>query len=101
MSILKGILSDSKKHYLDVKKRIAKRLSQLPQGSVKERQISRQKYYYLQQRVNKKIVHKYLGKARPEKLISELKLRRSLKAELKNVNEALTMIRKSEGKKRG
>lgn len=101
MSILKGILSDSKKHYLDVKKRIVKRLSQLPQGSVKERQISRQKYFYLQQRVNKKIVHQYLGKARPEKLINDLKLKKSLKAELKKVNEALKMIRKSEGKKRG
>ena len=101
MSILKGILSDSKKHYLDVKKKIAKKLVQLPRGSVKERKISGQKYYYLQQRVNKKIVHKYLGKARPDKLINELKLRKSLKAELKKVNEALTMIQKSEGKKRG
>lgn len=101
MSILKGILSDSKKHYSDVKKKILRRLSQLPQGSVKERKISAGTYYYLQKRTNKKIVHKYLGKDKPEKLMNDIKLRNSLKAELKKVNEALKMIRKSEGKKRG
>ena len=34
-------------------------------------------------------------------LIKDLKLRKSLEAELKKVEEALKMIRKSEGKKRG
>ena len=101
MNILKGILSDSKRHYLDVKKKILQRLSQLPRGSVKERKISGGKYYYLQNRANKKIVHKYIGKDRPEKLMKDIKLRNSLKVELKKTNEALKMIRKSEGKKRG
>lgn len=100
MNILKGILADSKKHYQDVKKKIAQKLSKLPKGSVKERKISGHKYFYLQQRINKKVVHKYLGKAKPEKLIKDLKLRKSLEAELKKVDEALKMIRKSEGKDR-
>jgi len=101
VNILKGILADSKKHYQDVKKKIAQRLSKLPKGNVKERDISDHKYYYLQQRVNKKIVHKYLGKSKPEKLMEDLKLRKSLLAELKKTDEALKMIKKSEGKKHG
>ena len=101
MNILKGILADSKKHYQEVKGKISRKLSKLPQGSVKERSISGHKYYYLQKRVNQRIIHKYLGKSKPEKLIEDLKLRKSLRAELKKVDEALRMIRKSEGKRRG
>ena len=101
MNILKGILSDSKKHYQEVRKKILKQISSLPKGSVKERKISGKKYYYLQQRVSKRVVHKYLGKEKPEKLIKGLKLRKSLKAELKKVDEALKMIQKAQGKKSG
>lgn len=100
MTILNGILSDSKKHYQEARKKILKRLFALPKGSVKERKISGQKYYYLQQRVGKKIAHKYLGKERPEELIKNLKLRKSLKDELKKVDEALKVIQKAQGKKR-
>ena len=101
MNILKGILADSKRHYQDARKRIVRKISKLPKGSLKERVISGRKYYYLQQRVGEKVVHKYLGKAKPAELIKNLKLRKSLQAELKKVDEALKIIRKSEGKKRG
>ena len=89
MSILKGILSESKKHYLEVKDKIEKKLAKLPKGSIKERKIFGREYYYLQYRVNKKVVHKYLGKSRPEALIKQLKEQKSLKKELKKVNDCL------------
>ncbi len=101
MIILQEILADSKKHYQEVRKKILKNLSSLPQGSVKKRKISKRIYYYLQQRVGSKIIHKYLGKEEPEELIKELKLRKSLKAELKKVDEALKVIQKVQGKKYG
>lgn len=101
MNILKGILSESKEYYLDAKQKIEKKLSSLPQGSIKERQIAGRKYYYLQSRAGKKIVHKYLGKAKPESLIKQLDERKALKAELKKVNEALRMLNRTEGRKRG
>jgi hypothetical protein len=101
MNILKGILSESKEYYLDVKKKIEKKLSNLPQGSIKERHIAGRKYYYIQSRVGKKIVHKYLGKNRPESLIKQLGERKALKAELKKVDEALRMLSRTEGRKRG
>ena len=100
MNILKGILSESKGHYLEVKDKIEKKLAKIPKGSVKEREISGRKYYYLQYRVNKKVVHKYLGKSRPEALIRQLKERKSLKKELKKVNEALRILKRAEGRKR-
>lgn len=99
--MLKGILSESKRHYLDVKKKIAKRLAGLPKGSVKERKIGGKRYYYLQQRLGEKVVHKYLGKGKPEPLVKQIKERRALAAELKKVNESLRIIKRSEGRRHG
>ncbi len=98
MNILKGILSESHGYYLNLKEKINKKLEQLPNGSVKERNISGHKYYYLQQRLRNKIVHKYLGKSRPEDFIKKIQMRKSLKAELKKVNEALRVLNRSKGK---
>lgn len=100
MKVLQGILSESKKYYLDAKKKIEKKLLGLPKGSVKEREIAGKKYYYLQYRVGKKILHKYLGRNRPELLINQIKERSALKSELKKVNEAIKIIKRSEGRKR-
>jgi hypothetical protein len=101
MNVLKGILSEGKQYYLDVKQKIEGKLSSLPKGSVKERKIAGQRYYYLQQRIGKKIVHKYLGKQKPDSIIKQIKEREILKLELKKANGALRIIRKSEGKKHG
>lgn len=101
MKVLKGILSESKEYYLSIKRKIEKKLAGLPRGSIKERKISGQKYYYLQQRVGKKIAHKYLGKQKPELILKQIKERDVLKLELKKVIESLKIIRKSEGKKHG
>jgi hypothetical protein len=99
MKVLKGILSESKEYYLDAKEKIAEKLSSLPAGSIKERLISGKKYYYLQQRVRNKIVHKYLGRDRPEDLIKKINERKVLKDELKKINEALGILKRAEGKK--
>lgn len=97
--MLKAILSESKEYYLDVRKKIMKKLAALPKGSVKERKIAGKIYYYLQQRQGCKVVHKYLGKTRPELIIKQIKQRNTLKGELKKVNESLSTIRRSEGKR--
>jgi hypothetical protein len=98
MSVLKGILSDSHGYYLNLKQKINRKLDELPRGSIKEREISGHKYYYLQQRLRNKIVHKYLGKSRPEDFIKKIQMRKSLKAELKKVNEALRVLNRSKGR---
>lgn len=101
MKVLQGILSESKEYYLDVKKKIEKRLLNLPVGSIKEREISGKRYYYLQFRKDKKVIQKYLGKNKPEVIIGQIRERNVLKRELKKVNEALKIVKRSEGKKRG
>lgn len=101
MKILEGILSESKEYYLEIREKIKKKLANLPKGSVKKRLIGGKKYYYLQSRVGSKIVHKYLGKKRPEVIFNQIKERKALKEELKKVSEALNIIRRSEGRKHG
>jgi len=98
MKVLKGVLLESKQYYLDIKKRIEGKLLSLPKGSIKERNISGKKYCYLQQRIGSRVVHKYLGKVRPESLIRGLHERIVLKKQLREVNEALKMLRKVSGK---
>ena len=97
MEVLQNILKESKEYYLDVNKKIEKRLKNLPIGSIKERIIRGNKYFYLQQRLGNKVVHKYLGKQVQEKLLQQLKERKKLQAELKKTNEALKIIKKTEG----
>ncbi len=101
MGILQGILSESKEYYLEIRGKIGKKLANLPKGSVKERLIAGKKYYYLQNRVGNKIVHKYLGKKRPEGIFNQIKERNALRVELKKVSEALEIICRSEGRKHG
>ena len=100
MDALKGVLIESKKHYSDLEKRIVKRLKSLPSGSVKVRRISGAVYYYLQERVDGKVVHRYLGKEKPEALMKQISERRALKAELKKVREGLKLVQRAEGRKR-
>lgn len=100
MKVLQGILSESKDYYLEAKKKIEEKLINLSRGSIKERKISGQKYYYLQYRKQKKVLQKYLGKNKPESILKQIKERSFLKSELKKVNEALKIIRRSEGRKR-
>ncbi len=101
MKVLKGILSESKEYYLNIKAEIEKKLRSLPSGSVKERIIAGRKYYYMQRRKNEKVVHEYLGKERPDDLLKKIRERKVLKVELKKVNEALKVLQRAEGRKRG
>ena len=101
MNVLKGILSESKEYYVDTKAKIEKKLAGLPEGSIKKRKIAGKIYYYLQHRVGKKVKHKYLGKDKPEDISGKLNERKVLKAELKKVIEALRIVKRSEGRRRG
>jgi len=100
MPVLEGILQESKQHYQDLKQKVEHRLAKLPKGSVKVRKISGQSYWYLQRRKKERVVHEYLGKERPQKLISQVEERRKLQAELKAINESLRMLGRVEGRRR-
>ncbi len=76
-------------HYFNARERIYDRLAQLPRGTVKERLISGRKYYYLQRREGKKVLHTYIGKEIPEDFRKQLEERETLRRELENVREAI------------
>jgi len=103
VKVLKGILNESKQYYMNIEKEIKVKLSKLPKGNIKKRKINGKIYFYLQERQNSKIIHKYLGKSYPEKIAKEIeereKLKKELKEELKKVKEALKILNKTEGKK--
>ena len=73
---------------------MGRRISNLSKGSVKEREISKQKYYYLQDREDKRAAHKYLGKNEPHDLIKQIEMRKALSLELKKVNETLKILQR-------
>lgn len=99
MKVLKGILSESRDYYLKAKGKIEKKLASLPNGSIKERNISGKKYYYLQERKGHRVVHKYLGRNKPEELVKQVRQRKLLKNELKKVKGAIRIIKRAEGKR--
>ncbi|OQX86939.1 MAG: hypothetical protein B6D55_04785 [Candidatus Omnitrophica bacterium 4484_70.2] len=99
MKVLKGILKESKEYYIEIKRKIEKKIGKLPKGSVKERKIRGRRYYYLQYREGKRVIHKYLGKNKPEELVEQIEERKALLEELKKVNEALVLINRTERKR--
>lgn len=100
MEILRNILSESNDYYINAKKKIEKELKILPKGSIKRRKISGKVYYYRQYRLGNKVIQKYLGRRKPEEIIKKINERKSLKAELKKVNESLKVIKRSQGRKK-
>jgi hypothetical protein len=79
----------SEDYYFKAREKIYGRLAQLPRGTIKERLISGRKYFYLQRREGKKVVHTYLGKEIPEDLKKKLQEREALRRELRKVQDVL------------
>ena len=71
--------SENKKHtkdyYFNAREKIYNRLAELPQGTIKERVISGRRYYYLQRREGKKVIHTYLGKEIPQAIKEQMQER--------------------------
>jgi len=92
MKILKGILNESKEYYEKQEREIIKELSKLPKGSIKKRKLGRRYYYYLQNRKGKKIIHKYLGKSKPQEIIDKVKRRKVLEKELRKIKASIKLL---------
>ena len=92
MKVLKGILKDSLVYYQRLERELIRRLSKLPKGSVKRRQIKGRAYYYLQRREGMKVLHRYLGRKKPEALIQAAHERHELRGELVKVRAALALL---------
>jgi hypothetical protein len=100
MPILKGILKDSLDYYQDLDQRLRARLKELPRGSIVKRRIGRKDYYYLVYRNGRQVVSDYVGKEEPVRVEKEIKERRLIKQQLKEVEENLRMLGRLERRKR-
>jgi hypothetical protein len=100
MAILHGILKDSWAHYKNLEGKIGKRLRALPAGSVFDRAIGNQKYYYLSIRKNGSSQSQYLGKIRPKEMEDAIRERRLLLKQLKEVRQSLRLLAKTRPKNR-
>lgn len=86
--MMKKVLK-SENYYFNTREKIYNQLAQLPQGTIKKREIYGHTYYYLQHREGKKVIHKYIGKEMPEKLKKNMQKRETLKQELAKIQDVL------------
>jgi hypothetical protein len=94
MEDLKNVLKENLGYYIDQEKIITSRLSVLPKGRIKEKNISGDTYYYLQYRKGSRVIDQYIGKEIPEPLSENLKERKQLEIQLKKVREAIKLLDK-------
>lgn len=62
-------------------------LAELPKGTISEKQVKGNTYYYLKYRDGKKIVSKYIGKREIEELRQQIDRRRHIEAMIKSLLE--------------
>lgn len=62
-------------------------LAELPKGTISEKQVKGNTYYYLKYRDGKKIVSKYIGKREIEELKQQIDRRRHIEAMIKSLLE--------------
>ena len=101
MADLKSILSENIGYYRDLERRLKARLAKLPEGSLLQRRIKGNDYYYLKVRKGKRVLSKYLGKQEPAGLRHAVKERRLLKRQLREARENLRMLARMSGSRRG
>ncbi|HXT01332.1 MAG TPA: hypothetical protein VN915_11700 [Elusimicrobiota bacterium] len=100
MAILKGILKDGLDYYRELDQRYRARLKELPIGSVLKRRIGRKDYYYLIYRSGGRVISRYLGKEEPIQMEKDIKERRLIKKQMKEVRENLLLLRRLEKRKK-
>lgn len=69
-------------------------LAKLPKGTISEKQVKGNTYYYLKYREGKKIVSKYIGKKEIEELKQQIDKRRHIEAMIKSLLEELRIAEK-------
>jgi hypothetical protein len=99
MRVLSGILSESREYYEDLRRKIEDRLLQLPKGAVRSKIVKGKPYHYVQERVGGKVLHHYISEADVPEMERRVKERKDLSRQLKEVNEALRMLHRAEGRK--
>ena len=69
-------------------------LTELPKGTISEKQVNGNTYYYLKYRDGKKIVSKYVGKQEAEALKQQIDKRRHIEVMIKSLLEEQKLAEK-------
>lgn len=93
MEDLRDSLKENAAFYRRQMELIAARLAILPRGTVKPKKIGAETFFYLQYRQGKLVKTDYVGKSVPIELQEKLAERKRLEGELKQVQEALKLLR--------
>ena len=94
MSILDSVLQEEYERSIRMKKATEKELDALPKGYISEKIINGKKYYYLQNRLQAKVVSKYIHFDDVESLKEKISSRKQLQQSIKELNDNIKKIRK-------
>lgn len=67
--------------------RYQKMISELPKGTISEKLINGNTYYYLKYRDGKKVISKYVGKDNIQEVKEQIEKRRHIEAMIKSLTE--------------
>jgi len=93
MEDLRDSLKENAGFYRRQVELISARLAILPRGTVKPKKIGAETFFYLQYRQGKAVKTDYVGKSIPIDLKEKLAERKRLESELRQVREALKLLR--------
>jgi hypothetical protein len=97
MKILNDILQEEKERLLELKMVYQSKIQKLPKGSLVKKNIKGHNYYYLNYRLYKKQVFKYIGKLSEKEvndLVTRIKERRKFEKFLRQVKKDIKEIEK-------
>ena len=97
MKILNDILQEEKERLLELKKTYESKIQNFPKGSLIKKNIKGHHYYYLNYRLYKKQIFKYIGKLSEEKLkdlLDKIEERRKFEKFLRQVKQDIKEIEK-------
>lgn len=93
IDILKKTLEENLQYYRLQEKQALASLTGLPRGTIKEKVTGKRTYYYLQYRHQGQVMQQYLGRTFPEELSREIEKRKAIRAQLREIRDALKLLR--------
>ena len=93
---LKRTLQENIQYYRLQEKQALASLTGLPRGSIKQKISGGRKYFYLQYRHQGKVVEKYLGRTYQDELADQIKKRKAIRSQLREIRGALKLLRQKQ-----
>jgi len=97
MKILNGILLEEKERLLELEKIYKSKIQKLPKGSLIKKNIKGRNYYYLNYRLYKKQIFKYIGKMSEKEakdLLAKIEERRKYEKIIRQLKKDIKEIEK-------